>query len=140
MADSKDLLRLWEALQPMIDREIEQRTRDSVRMRKMTVTTAYSESTGTVGVSEPFGDEVFLPVYGALDGGELAVNESVWVLAPYSNYSNALVYMRGDGQQDAAWPGVEIFVRGNTLVFKPNDEYDIGVQDNTLVISARSGE
>ena len=40
MADSKDLLRLWEALQPMIDREIEQRTRDSVRMRKMTVTTA----------------------------------------------------------------------------------------------------
>lgn len=98
---ANDLLQLWKALQPMIDKEIEERTRNCVRMQKMTVTTVYDDSTKRIGVAIPFGTEVQLPVWGGLDPTFLSVNDTVWVLVPYSDFSNAIVFMAGDGSVSA---------------------------------------
>lgn len=96
MADVS-LLNVWEAMLPLNDREIDNKTRNCLRMKSMVVTTAYNSITKTVGVSEPFGNEVQLPVYGGLDVSALTVNTAVWVALPYSSMSNAIVFMLGDG-------------------------------------------
>ena len=81
----------------MVNSVIDKRTRDKPRMMQMVVRTAYNNTTKKVGVSEPFSDEVFLPVYGGMDASALTVGTTVWVLCPYSSMSNGLVFMRGDG-------------------------------------------
>lgn len=97
MANGNDMMRIWDAIQPMAKNAVERQTRDSVRMKKMVVTTAYSAATKTIGVAEPFGETIQLPVFGGLNAQELAVGTAVWVISPYSSFSNALVFMRGDG-------------------------------------------
>ena len=94
---ASDALGLWDAISPMVKSTIDKRTRDKPRMEQMVVRTAYNSTTKKIGVSEPFGDEIFLPVYGGLDASALQVGQSVWVLSPYSSLSNGLVFMRGDG-------------------------------------------
>ena len=94
---ASDALGLWDAISPMVKSTIDKRTRDKPRMEQMVVRTAYNNTTKKIGVSEPFGDEIFLPVYGGLDASALQVGQSVWVLSPYSSLSNGLVFMRGDG-------------------------------------------
>lgn len=89
---------IWEKLKELVDAEIKQQTAACVRMKTMVVTTAYDETTKTVGVTEAFGEEVQLPVCSDVNGSELAVGESVWVMIPYS-MSNAIVMMRGDGSK-----------------------------------------
>lgn len=93
-------LLIWEKLKILIDAEIEQKTASCVRMKTMVVTTAYNAETQTIGVTEAFGNEVQLPVCGDVDGAELRVGTSVWVMIPYS-MSNAIVMMRGDGHKAA---------------------------------------
>ena len=90
-------LKIWNALEPLIKREIERQTRSCQRMKSMTVSTAYNGSSGLVGVKEAFGSEVFLPVMSTMDKSKLIVGASVWVCMPYSSMSNAIVTMMGDG-------------------------------------------
>ena len=92
------LLKIWDSIKPMAEKLIGERTRDCARMKKMTVTTAYNAETGLIGVKSAFSKEVFLPTYGGVDASALAVGTGVWVLVPYSNFSNAMVFMRGDGK------------------------------------------
>ena len=104
----------------MVDKEIEERTRNCVRMQKMTVTTVYSDSTDTIGVSAPFDTEVQLPVWGDMDAHGLAVGDTVWVLYPYSDFSNAIVFMAGSGQTwGPVGTGWTISAIDQTLVFTP---------------------
>ena len=90
-------LKIWNALEPLIKREIERQTRSCQRMKSMTVSTAYNGSSGLVGVKEAFGSEIFLPVMSTMDKSRLVVGASVWVCMPYSSMSNAIVTMMGDG-------------------------------------------
>lgn len=92
----KDLLSVYQALQPMLDREIDERTRSALRLKSMVVTTAYDAGTQTVGVTEAFGGEMFLPVFGGLDTTLLVKGAPVWVMMPYSSLSNAVVFAMGD--------------------------------------------
>lgn len=106
-------LKIWNALEPLIKREIERQTRSCQRMKSMTVSTAYNGSSGLVGVKEAFGSEVFLPVMSTMDKSKLIVGASVWVCMPYSSMSNAIVMMMGDGNNGSAGGGTsepEVYV------------------------------
>lgn len=96
MADNV-ALKIWNAIEPLVNRKIEEQTRNCQRMKSMTVSTAYSAQTGVVGVTEAFGKEIFLPVISTIDTGKLTVGANVWVSMPYSSMSNAIVTMMGDG-------------------------------------------
>lgn len=96
MADNV-ALKIWNAIEPLVNRKIEEQTRNCQRMKSMTVSTAYSAQTGVVGVQEAFGKEIFLPVISTIDTGKLTVGANVWVAMPYSSMSNAIVTMMGDG-------------------------------------------
>lgn len=74
---NKQALDIWNAMKPMIDREIEQQTRGAVQRRKAKVTTAPSLSTGKMGVTEPFGDQYFIPF--ATNLSTAKVGDVVWV-------------------------------------------------------------
>lgn len=97
MADNVSL-KIWIAIEPLVNRKIEEQTRNCQRMKSMTVSTAYSAQTGVVGVTEAFGKEIFLPVISTIDTGKLTVGANVWVSMPYSSMSNAIVTMMGDGK------------------------------------------
>lgn len=96
MADNVSL-KIWNAIEPLVNRKIEEQTRNCQRMKSMTVSTAYNAQTGVVGVTEAFGKEIFLPVISTIDAGKLTVGANVWVSMPYSSMSNAIVVMMGDG-------------------------------------------
>ena len=74
---NKDALDIWNALRPMIDKEIERRTRGAVQRRKAKVTTAPSLVTNKIGVTEPFGDQYFIPFNTNLSTAK--VGDVVWV-------------------------------------------------------------
>lgn len=96
MADNVSL-KIWNAIEPLVNRKIEEQTRNCQRMKSMTVSTAYNAQTGVVGVQEAFGKEIFLPVISTIDTGKLTVGANVWVSMPYSSMSNAIVTMMGNG-------------------------------------------
>lgn len=96
MADNVSL-KIWNAIEPLVNRKIEEQTRNCQRMKSMAVSTAYNAQTGVVGVTEAFGKEIFLPVISTIDVGKLTVGANVWVSMPYSSMSNAIVVMMGDG-------------------------------------------
>lgn len=78
MADlNKQALEMWNAMKPMVDREIDQQTKGAVQRRKAKVTTAPSLSTGKMGVTEPFGDQYFIPFTTNLSTAK--VGDVVWV-------------------------------------------------------------
>lgn len=78
MADmNKQALEMWNSMKPMIDREIEQQTKGTVQRRKAKVTTAPSLVTQKIGVTEPFGDQYFIPFNTNLSAAQ--VGDVVWV-------------------------------------------------------------
>lgn len=92
----KDLLSIYDAMRPLLDREIDGRTQSALRMKSMVVTTAYDSVSETVGVTEAFGNEMQLPVFGGLDTSLLIKGVPVWVMMPYGSMSNAVVFTLGD--------------------------------------------
>lgn len=123
MADNVSL-KIWNAIEPLVNRKIEEQTRNCQRMKSMTVSTAYSAQTGVVGVTEAFGKEIFLPVISTIDTGKLTVGTNVWVAMPYSSMSNAIVTMMGDGDNghsisikellDAVYPVGSLYMSVNS--------------------------
>lgn len=91
MADlNKEALAIWNSIKPMIDKEIDSRTRGMVQRRKAIVTTAPSSITRTIGVTEPFGNEYFVPFLSSV--ADAGIGEAVWVEFMYGA-SNAFVSM-----------------------------------------------
>lgn len=74
---NKDALDIWNALRPMIDKEIERMTKSMVQRRKAKVTTAPSSITKTIGVTEPFGPEMQVPFLPGVATAQ--VGDVVWV-------------------------------------------------------------
>ena len=74
---NKEALDVWGGLKPMIDQEISSRTQGMVQRRKAKVTTAPSLATNTIGVTEAFGDEMFLPFVTNMISAK--VGDFVWI-------------------------------------------------------------
>ena len=90
-------LKIWDAIRPLVRREIRQNASGCTRMKNMMISTAYNAQTGVVGVREPFGKEILLPVRDTVDKALLTVGTPVWVLMPDGDASNAVVSMLGNG-------------------------------------------
>lgn len=89
MADlNREALEVWNSLKPMIDKEITDKTQGMVQRRKAKVTTAPSLVTNTIGVTEAFGQEIFLPFVTNIASAK--VGDLVWIEWMYGA-SNAFV-------------------------------------------------
>lgn len=98
--DTSEALKIWEALRPMIDTEIAEKTRSCVRTRKMVCTTAPNGS--VIGVAEPFGNEVKIPYSSSVSNA--TVGDAVWVQWYYDNASTMLAISFGDGSSQEYLP------------------------------------
>lgn len=87
---NREASELWNSLKPIIDKEIDARTQGMVQRRKAKVTTAPSLVTNTIGVTEPFGTEMFLPFNTNIMSA--SVGDFVWVEYMYG-MTNAFVSM-----------------------------------------------
>ena len=96
MADNVSL-KIWDSIRPLVRREIRQNASGCTRMKNMMISTAYNAQTGVVGVREPFGKEILLPVRDTVDKALLTTGTPVWVLMPDGDASNAVVSMLGNG-------------------------------------------
>ena len=91
---NKDALDIWNALRPMIDKEIERRTVGMVQRRKAKVTTAPANS--LIGVTEAFGPEIFVPYVSSMENAQ--VGDVVWVEFMYGA-TNSFVSMYANPAQ-----------------------------------------
>ena len=79
--DQDEAMKIWKSLLPMMKSLIKEECRGFVNRRKMQVTTAYSSSTGTIGVTESFGAAQSVPV-----------GNSVWVESWYGKNNMIAMY------------------------------------------------
>lgn len=126
MAAKNGTLAVWEKLKPLIDAEIAQQTRSCCRMVQMVVATPYNAETKTVGVREAFGDIINIPVSGSVDTSKLEKGTSVWVVVPFSSYSNAVVLMLGDGDTGYAANAGKLGGKAPSYYTSPPDLTDNG--------------
>lgn len=90
-----EALKVWKALQPMIDSEIKRMTRNCKRSKKMTVINPPSESSYLITVSEPYGENLTIPCAQNLLGVEQG--ETVWVEWYSDDMSTAIATRFGNG-------------------------------------------
>ena len=94
MADhSREAQAIAEALRPMVMSWINENTKNCVRRRKMTVTTAPNGS--VIGVTEAYSSEIFIPYASSL--ANVSVGTSVWVEWVYSA-ANMIAVSTGSGK------------------------------------------
>lgn len=99
MSNVTEALKIWDALKPMIDKEIEAKTRSCVRAKKMVVKTAPNGS--TIGVIEPFDTSPLnIPYSSAVKDAQ--VGEAVWVQWFFGNSSTMMAIAYGDGDMPYA--------------------------------------
>lgn len=91
---TNEALKIWNALKPMIDKEIKTQTKSCVRCKKMKVITAPNGF--TVGVAEPYGEVINVPYSTSISNVE--VGDSVWVWWFYGNAATMIALAYGNGQ------------------------------------------
>ena len=91
---TNEALKIWKALQPMVQQEIKAQTRSCVRAKKMVVTEAPANN--VMGVQEPFGPTIHVPYSSSL--ASVQAGDAVWVWWFYGNASTMIAMTRGDGQ------------------------------------------
>lgn len=129
--DTSEALKIWEALRPMIDTEIAEKTRSCVRTRKMVCTTAPNGS--VIGVAEPFGNEVKIPYSSSVSNAQ--VGDAVWVQWYYDNASTMLAISFGDGSSQKYLP-----LTGGTVTGPITNTYDgTGMGINAIAPSGAIG-
>ena len=114
MADlNKQALEMWGAMKPMIDKEIAEKTRGMVQRRKAKVTTAPSLVTNKIGVTEPFGDQYFVPFTTGLINAQ--IGDVVWVEFMYGATNSFATMFAGADDKDFTVAG-DLEVKGNTAL------------------------
>lgn len=99
MSNVTEALKIWDALKPMIDKEIEAKTRSCVRAKKMVVKTPPNGS--TIGVIEPYeANAINVPYSSAVKDAQ--AGESVWVQWFFGNASTMMAIAYGDGDMPYA--------------------------------------
>ena len=95
MADEKEILALWNALQPKVDERIRALTSSCVRTQRATVVTAPNPETGKIVVQIPFDDaQISLPYSSAV--ANVTAGSEVWILVPHDQtLSNGVVVQNG---------------------------------------------
>ena len=125
MPDTGEALKIWQALRPMVDKEISEQTESCVRAKKMIVKQPPSrdrEGAVSLGAFEPYGEENILP---AGDEIENAIPGSpVWVYWYLNNASTMHVALNGDGT-----PGTAVTDRLEKLIEKEKEAREKGIQD-----------
>lgn len=91
---TREAQKIWNALVPLIDNEINIQTRAMIRAKKMTVITPPNGS--TVGVAEPFGKTLNIPYSSAIS--TVVAGDAVWVWNYFTNASTMIAMATGDGQ------------------------------------------
>ena len=110
---NREASELWNSLKPIIDKEIDARTQGMVQRRKAKVTTAPSLATNTIGVTEPFGTEMFLPFNTNIMSA--SVGDFVWVEYMYG-MTNAFVSMFASADDKDKYVAGNLTVLGNTSI------------------------
>lgn len=87
---NKEALEIWNSIKPIIDNEIENKTAGTVQRRRAKVTTAPSLIEKVIGVTEPFGNEIFIPFLSNMSSAQ--VGDYVWVEFMYGA-TNSFVSM-----------------------------------------------
>ena len=114
MADlNKESMAIWKSLKPMIDEEIKAQTRGSVQRRKMKVTTAPSLVTNVIGVTEPYGSEMFIPFNTNLSAAH--IGDVVWVEFMYGA-TNAFASMYASADTKDWTVGGDANIIGNATI------------------------
>ena len=99
MSDVNEALKIWDALKPMIDKEIEAKTRSCVRAKKMVVKTPPNGT--TIGVIEPYEtNAINIPYSSAVK--DVEAGEAVWVQWFFGNASTMMAIAHGDGDMPFA--------------------------------------
>ena len=93
MSDTSEAMKIWEALRPMIDKEIETQTKSCVRAKKMVVDVPPDGR--TVGVSEPYGQTFYIPYNSGLAGSVAGM--PLWVYWYFNDASTMIAFTNGDG-------------------------------------------
>lgn len=107
---NRESLEIWNSLKPMVDEEIKSQIRGAVQRRKAKVTTAPSLATNTIGVTEPFGSEIFVPF--ATNLISATVGDVVWVEFMYGA-TNAFVSMFASADEKDWDVAGDLSVSGN---------------------------
>lgn len=89
----KDALAVWKALEGQVRKTVKDMSGKSLQCERYDVTTAPNPSTGKIGVSQPFGNEIFVPYSRAVAGA--SVGDSVIVFW-WKSLSNAKAWYMGD--------------------------------------------
>lgn len=111
---NQEALAVWDALKPMIDQEITNKTQGMVQRRKAKVTTAPSLVTNTIGVTEAFGrSEMFLPFVSNIISAN--VGDFVWVEWMYGA-TNAFVSSFASVDKKNKTVAGDLTVNGNTTL------------------------
>ena len=127
MADmNKQALEIWGALKPMIDKEIEAKTQGVVQRRKAKVTTAPSLITNKIGVTEPFGDQYFIPFNTNIMSAQ--VGDVVWVEFMYGATNAFASMFAGADDKDLTVAG-DIHVIGDSTF-----DGDLSVNGDTTFV------
>lgn len=90
-----EALKIWKALQPMIDTEIKRMTQNCKRAKKMTVVSPPSELSYKITVAEPYGENLTIPCAKNLLG--VKQGETVWVEWYSDDMSTAIATRFGNG-------------------------------------------
>lgn len=126
MDDTNEALKIWDALKPMVDREIKERTASCIRSKKMTVTSAPNGT--TIGVCEPFDTVTYnIPYSSAVKGAQ--VGDAVWVQWYFDNASTMIAVCYGDGLNDYNIPSFPLSIAnggtGQTTKANVKSAFDI---------------
>lgn len=108
---NKEAMAFWNAIKPAIDEEIKKQTKGMVQRRRMKVTTAPSLSTNAIGVTEPFGTEIFLPF--TTNVINATVGDGVWVEYVYGA-TNSIVISMASGDEKDWYVSGDLHVVGNS--------------------------
>lgn len=127
---NKDALDIWNALRPMIDKEIERRTKGMVQRRKMKVTTAPSLVTNVIGVTEPYGPEMFIPFNTNLSAAH--IGDVVWVEFMYGA-TNAFASMYASADTKDWAVGGDANIMGNATI---NGVLDVTTRSCSATLSS----
>ena len=108
---NKQALDIWNAIKPMIDKEIENKTRGMVQRRKAKVTTAPNGS--VIGVTEAFGPEISIPYISSMSSAQ--VGDVVWVEFMYGA-TNAFASMYASADTKDWTVGGDANIIGNATI------------------------
>ena len=130
MSEVDEALKIWDALKPMVDRQIESQTRTCVRARKMSITTAPNGT--TVGVTRPYDSEIFVPYSSSLDTAQ--VGDTAWVWYYMNNASTMIACATGAGQVESPFITTNKIADGAiTTVKVANDAItSVKIADNSI--------